>query len=164
MKPSHLTVHIYTTFFAFFGVGLLVACSQTDQAPRQPYKNDLGISPAVIAQIDTLHYTDIQWINPKKNIGRLKEGDSVFMKFWFKNAGKHPLFISAVKPACGCTVPSVPEDPVMPGEKGFLPVFFNTNNQEGDITKTIIVIANTLNGVKHVLSFSGNVSRKNQVK
>jgi hypothetical protein len=163
LKPITFAPYIKTFFFGLIGFCFFLACSPTDQR-LQPYKNDLGIRPAVIAQIDTLHYTNIQWISPVKNIGPVKEGDSVFMKFWFKNTGRHPLFISSVKPACGCTLPSVPEEPVMPGEKGFLPVFFNTNNQEGDIHKTIIVTTNTSNGVRHVLSFSGNVSGKNQVK
>ena len=139
---------------------LIASCTSKTSPPLEPYKNNLGIKPAVVAQIDSAHYTTIKWINPVCTMGNVREGDSVLMKFWYENTGKHPLFISAVKPACGCTIPFFSDAALFPGERGFLSAYFNTHNQEGNINKTIVVTTNTSNSARHVLRFTGNVLLK----
>ena len=47
--------------------------------------------------------------------------------FKFKNIGKSPLIITAVKGSCGCTVPTKPEEPIMPGDSGEIKVKYATN-------------------------------------
>ena len=36
----------------------------------------------------------------------------------FTNIGKSPIIITNVKGSCGCTVPTSPKEPIMPGEEG----------------------------------------------
>jgi hypothetical protein len=48
---------IYKTVGTFFLALLLVACNNN----KNPYANNLGINPALAAQIDTAHYTMIEW-------------------------------------------------------------------------------------------------------
>jgi Protein of unknown function (DUF1573) len=141
----------------------IAACSSCHQKNTRPYENELGIKPANLARIDTPHYTTIEWTNPVRNLGVVREGDSVVLKFRFKNTGDHPLFIAEVRPSCGCTVPHYSEEAIMPGEEDELTVNFNSMGQSGPIHKTILVTTNTTNGVNHLLSFDGRVDSLQRV-
>jgi hypothetical protein len=138
---------------------VFAACSGNNQEPK-PYAGNLHVKPAKLAQIDTNKYTTVQWERPDRNFGTITEGDSVVMYFKFTNTGVHPLFISAVKPSCGCTMPRYPEEPVMPGQSGEMRVTFNSINYPGEAHKTVVVTTNTSNGVKHVLTMTGRVLEK----
>ena len=61
--------------------------------------------------------------------------------FKFKNVGKSPLIITAVKGSCGCTVPTKPEEPIMPGESGEIKVKYATN-RIGPFSKTVTITSN----------------------
>src|SRR5215469_3448924 len=39
-------------------------------------------------------------------------------EFHFTNVGKSPLIISSCHGSCGCTVPTCPTEPILPGAKG----------------------------------------------
>ena len=141
----------------------MFSCSQADtKMALHPYENKLGIKPANIAQIDTVHFTKIKWFGPSKNIGTVNEGDSILIKFKFENTGVHPLFISAVNTSCGCTNAQYSHEAVMPGMEDELSVIFNTIGQAVTFHKTITVTSNTSNGVKHLLSFEGKIDTLNR--
>jgi len=59
----------------------------------------------------------------------------------FKNVGKSPLIISNVKGSCGCTVPSAPKEPIMPGKEGEITVKYATN-RVGAFSKTVTIFSN----------------------
>ena len=61
--------------------------------------------------------------------------------FKFKNVGKSPIIITKVKGTCGCTVPSKPNRPIMPGETAEIGVKYATN-RVGKISKSVIVTSN----------------------
>ena len=61
--------------------------------------------------------------------------------FKFKNIGKSPLIITAVKGSCGCTVPTKPEEPIMPGDSGEIKVKYATN-RIGPFSKTVTITSN----------------------
>lgn len=123
----------------------------------RPYENSMGIKPGTLAQLDTIHYTTINWLDSSKDFGTVKEGDTVYVKFRFQNTGKHPLFLTDVHPSCGCTVADYPKDVFMPGKGGEVTASFFSSTHPGFIHKTVIVSSNTSNGIKHQLSFSGQV-------
>ena len=137
---------------------IFFSCKSKEQNNSAPYQNDLGINPATLAQIDTIHYTTIEWDSLAKDFGVIDYGDSVLIQFRFKNTGIHPLFLSSVRPSCGCTVPAYPKDAIMPGEEKQLIANFHSIGQADIIHKTILVTSNTLNGVKHLLTISGRVN------
>lgn len=76
--------------------------------------------------------------------GKVVKGqDSGVRTFEFTNTGDAPLVISNVRSTCGCTVPSKPEAPIMPGEKGSIDVKYNMSI--GRISRTITVETNATN-------------------
>jgi len=72
-----------------------------------------------------------------------KETDNGIRIFEFTNTGDAPLIIKDVKSSCGCTVPSKPKDPILPGKTGKIEVKYNMN--PGPIRKTITVESNAVN-------------------
>lgn len=78
------------------------------------------------------------------NYGEVVKGvDDGIRVFEFTNTGDAPLIISNVKSSCGCTVPSKPAAPIMPGKSEKITVQYNMN--PGPISKTITVESNAVN-------------------
>jgi len=92
-----------------------------------------------------------------------KDSDSGLRTFEFKNTGDAPLIISNVQSTCGCTVPTKPTEPIMPGMIGKIDVKYNMN--PGPIRKTITVESNAINveGGKVALKIKGEVIVKPEV-
>ncbi|MDH4404341.1 MAG: DUF1573 domain-containing protein [Flavobacterium sp.] len=92
-----------------------------------------------------------------------KDSDSGLRTFEFKNTGDAPLIISNVQSTCGCTVPTKPTEPIMPGMIGKIDVKYNMN--PGPIRKTITVESNAINveGGKIALKIKGEVIVKPEV-
>ena len=92
-----------------------------------------------------------------------KDVDSGVRVFVFTNTGDAPLIITNVQSTCGCTVPSKPTDPIMPGKTGEISVKYNMN--PGPIRKTISVESNATNveGGRVALKIKGEVLVKEEV-
>jgi hypothetical protein len=92
------------------------------------------------------------------DFGRVTKGsDSGIRVFEFTNTGNAPLVITNVLSTCGCTVPTKPEAPIMPGKKGKIEVKYNMAT--GPIRKTITVESNAANyeGGRIALKIKGEV-------
>ena len=72
-----------------------------------------------------------------------KLDDTGLRVFEFTNTGNEPLEIKDVKSSCGCTIPSKPTEPIMPGKTGKIEVKYNMHT--GKINKTITVTSNATN-------------------
>jgi archaellum component FlaG (FlaF/FlaG flagellin family) len=86
--------------------------------------------------------TNVQIIDTTYNFGKVTEGEKVTYSFRFKNVGKKPLVITKTTASCGCTVPEKPEQPILPGESGFIKVVFNSDHKVGHNEKSITVMSN----------------------
>lgn len=73
----------------------------------------------------------------------VKGVDTGVRTFEFTNTGDEPLVITNVRSSCGCTVPSKPQAPIMPGKSDKIEVKYNMN--PGTISKTITVESNAKN-------------------
>lgn len=76
------------------------------------------------------------------DFGKIVQGESVQHEFKLKNTGKSPLIISNATATCGCTVPQVPGEPVLPGKEGVIKVIFNSEGKMGMQDKVITVTSN----------------------
>ncbi len=86
-----------------------------------------------------------------------KKKDNGIRTFEFTNTGDAPLIITNVLSTCGCTVPSKPAEPIMPGKTGKIDIKYNM--QAGPIRKTITVESNAVNyeGGRVALKIKGEV-------
>ena len=62
-------------------------------------------------------------------------------KFVFKNNGTEPVIIKGAKGSCGCTVPTWPKEPILPGATAEIGVKYATT-RVGKFTKTITLTTN----------------------
>ena len=107
----------------------------------------------------TAQFTDsttVQLIDSAYNFGSVTDGDKVEYSYRFRNSGNHPLIIASAIASCGCTVPEKPEEPIKPGETGFLKVVFNSKGRVGEVHKTITVTSNAYPKFPE-LELTGNV-------
>ncbi len=77
-------------------------------------------------------------------------------EFRFTNTGTEPLLIQKPKSSCGCTIPSWPNEPILPGESEVINVTYKTN-RVGQINKTVTVTSNALKNSTVVLRIKGRV-------
>ena len=101
--------------------------------------------------------TTVELIDKAYNFGTISEGEKVEYNFRFKNTGKKPLIITNASASCGCTVPEKPEEPVKPGETGFIKVMFNTQGRVGPAHKTVTITSNA-NPAFPLLELKGDVT------
>ena len=77
-------------------------------------------------------------------------------EFRFTNTGNEPLLIQKPKSSCGCTIPSWPKEPILPGESEVIKVTYRTN-RAGNINKTVTVTSNAIKNSTVVLRIKGRV-------
>lgn len=122
-------------FILFIGLIGISAKAQT--------LNPDSIVPIFEFEEEVIDYGDIAYNS---------DGERVFK---FKNIGKTPLIISQVKGSCGCTVPTKPEEPIMPGKTGEIKVKYATN-RVGPFSKTVTIVSNASEATK-VIRVKGRV-------
>lgn len=125
----------------------LAACATRNTEPQ-----DATVAqPGTVQQTNTaaganagmqMDATTVQLIDTVYNFGTVQDGAIVEYSYRFKNTGTKPLVITNATASCGCTVPEKPEQPVLPGETGFIKVKFDTKGRVGDAVKTIHVTSN----------------------
>jgi hypothetical protein len=111
-------------FILFIGILSISANGQTKEEIKKDFTG-----PVFEFENDVIDYGDI---------AANSDGNRTFK---FKNIGKSPLIITAVKGSCGCTVPTKPEEPIMPGDSGEIKVKYATN-RIGAFSKTVTITSN----------------------
>lgn len=81
--------------------------------------------------------------------GKIEKGSDGVRVFTFTNVGNEPLIVEKVKGSCGCTVPTKPESPIMPGEQGKIQVKYDTN-RVGGFSKTVTITSNATEPIKRI--------------
>jgi hypothetical protein len=118
---------------AFVLVGAVAAKAQATSGPVMSFDKE----------ITTIDY------------GTIEKGADPIRKFKFTNTGNEPLIIKAAKGSCGCTVPTYPQEPIMPGESANIDVRYDTQ-RVGMFTKTVTLTTNETNDT-HTLTIKGDV-------
>jgi len=102
----------------------------------------------------------IKFASLEHDYGTVEQGSDGSCSFVFTNNGKTPLVLSNVRASCGCTVPTWPREPILPGKQETIKVVYNTNNI-GSFQKSITVNSNAKNS-EVLLTIKGNVVAKAQ--
>ena len=76
------------------------------------------------------------------NFGALKAGEIVAFTFSFKNEGTKPLIINSADGGCSCTEIKLPEQPIEPGQEGYIEVIYHSAGEVGRQLKTITLFSN----------------------
>jgi opacity protein-like surface antigen len=92
--------------------------------------------------------------------GTIEYGSDGNREFKFRNTGKEPLIITNVIKGCGCTTPTLPKEPVKPGETAVLKVHYDTK-RVGAFDKVLTVESNSITPQK-VIHIKGNVLPKKE--
>ena len=87
--------------------------------------------------------------------GTIDKGADPIRKFKFTNTGNEPLIVKSAKGSCGCTVPTYPKEPIMPGESNVIEVRYDTQ-RVGAFTKTVTLTTNESSDT-HTLTIKGEV-------
>jgi Protein of unknown function (DUF1573) len=144
-------------FFIAATIPFLIACGNNQQ--KEAVAN--AALPSQEVMNDTTNWTTIQWTDSVQNFGKVVDGEKVLISFHFKNTGTKPLIISSVIAGCGCTVPSKPEEPILPGAEGVIKAEFNSEGRVGKADKYVTVNCNTATQT-YTLKFEGEVTAKNK--
>ena len=105
--------------------------------------------------------TQVQMIDSVHNFGKVTDGEKVVFSYRFKNVGNKPLIVSSASATCGCTIPERPEEPLQPGETGYLKVVFNSQGRVGPVHKEVHVVSNAMPAFP-TLQLIGEVIQKQQ--
>jgi len=90
--------------------------------------------------------------------GTIYQASDGTSEFKFTNTGKEPLILSKPQSSCGCTVPTWPQEPILPGKSDVIKVTYNTRSI-GPINKTVTILSNAKTP-RVVLSIKGAVVAK----
>ncbi|MCX6873688.1 MAG: DUF1573 domain-containing protein [Verrucomicrobia bacterium] len=99
----------------------------------------------------------IQFAESEHDFGKIEGGASVKYDFVFTNTGTATLQVTDVRPACGCTTTGAWSKSVEPGQRGTIPIQFNSGNFSGAIHKTITVTCNTPAHPQTILNLKATV-------
>ncbi len=113
-------------------------------------------------QGDTANFTTIHWIDSVKDFGVVPFGEKVKIVFHFLNSGNKPLYISNVRPGCGCTLADFTKNAVLPGQQGNVTAEYDSNHGAPgqEVHKTVTVTCNARNETMSTLVFTGNIKPK----
>lgn len=122
-------------------------------------KDTVSANNPLTKQTEIKDPTTVQIIDSAYDFGKVAEGGIVQYNYRFKNTGTKPLVITDATASCGCTVPEKPEQPILPGETGFIKVKFDSKGRVGRANKTITVSSNAARAFP-ILQLTGEVTEK----
>jgi hypothetical protein len=88
--------------------------------------------------------------------GEVKKGAEGTRELEVTNKGSQPLLLTSCNGSCGCTVPTCPREPIMPGKSAKISIKYDTN-RPGPINKQVTVLSNDPVNASKVIVVKGNV-------
>ena len=139
MKKLFLLSFIFAAFS-------MVAVAQSTE-PKTPTKTEEA-TPKTGGPIMSLESNTVDY-------GTMKQHGEPLRKVTFTNTGTEPLVIKNARGSCGCTVPTWPKEPILPGASADIEIRYATNRL-GKINKTVKITTNE-GGDAHVIKVIGNI-------
>lgn len=96
------------------------------------------------AKVDNPNAPVIDFEKVVHDYGTILQNSDGGCEFKFTNNGKEPLILSRPKSSCGCTVPTWPKQPILPGKSESIKVTYTTN-RVGPFNKTVTIYSNASN-------------------
>jgi hypothetical protein len=114
------------------------------------------LKKAVPAKVATVNGAGMVFVNETIDYGNIEHNSDGQRQFVFTNNGNKPLIITNTQGSCGCTVPTSPKEPILPGAKGIIGVKYATD-RVGPFTKTVTVTSNAEGQATKILTIKGVV-------
>jgi Protein of unknown function (DUF1573) len=107
----------------------------------------------------------ITFTEVEHDFGTITQGEKVSHAFKFKNTGSTDLLIISAQGSCGCTVPSYPREPIVPGKEANVDVVFDSDGKSGKVEKTVTLLTNCVPNT-NVLTIHASIiaSKENESK
>lgn len=118
-----------------------------------------SLSQAQEKQEVTTNGAEIQFDKTVHDYGQVPYNGDGTCEFKFTNTGNEPLILQKPRSSCGCTVPTWPKEPILPGESDVIKVTYQTT-KVGVISKSITVTSNAKKNSSVVLRIKGKVLEK----
>lgn len=119
----------------------------SDQATPAAKQTTNG--PAISFETETVDY------------GVIQQHAEPFRVFKFTNTGNEALVITSATGSCGCTVPTWPQEPILPGKAGEIKVRYATD-RIGKFQKTVTLQTNAADNPQKILTIKGEVLKKEE--
>ena len=127
------------------GGSRIAAGGQSEKELQESMKEFNEMEEKRIAE-EKANITSMEFDKLEHDFGNIKPDSDNNCRFKVTNTGSKPLIIQDVKASCGCTTPHKPEKPIPPGKSDFIEVGFHPNPGTTNVSKTITVTSNTLEG------------------
>jgi hypothetical protein len=163
MKKSILLFAIIV-FAAFVSNAQVSSPSQSDIQKKEAEKQKMdqerieqqkAQQEQAAAQANNPNAPIIKFDKMEHDYGTIEQNADGNCEFKFTNEGKEPLILSNVRSSCGCTVPTWPRQPILPGQSEVIQVKYDTK-RVGLISKTITVYSNAKEATV-TLKIKGNI-------
>lgn len=116
---------------------VLLACGSTHAVTKDAEENHQNITEEKSSGVPVVTFDE-----PLHDFGTVKKGETRTFEFHFTNTGDGPLEIELAT-ACTCTSIDWPRKPILPGERGSIPIVFDSSTKDGEILIDVDLIANT---------------------
>jgi len=124
-----------SVLFALFMVfGLVAINAQTDPKPADVIKQEMSEEAPTSGPVLTFEAMEVDY-------GVIEKDSEPLRVLNFTNTGTEPLVIKNARGSCGCTVPTWPKEPIMPGQTDKIEVRYATN-RVGKFSKKITFTTN----------------------
>jgi len=116
----------------------------------------LGAVSFINAQQAAAMGPEIEFEKEVHDFGNMKQYGDASTEFKFKNTGNQPLIISNARGSCGCTVPSWPKEPILPGKSASIKVKYDSK-RIGAINKSVTISSNAVDHPTKVIRIKGSI-------
>ena len=138
------------TVAAFFGTYTATAQEVASKAKTETKK----VKKTKAAKLPKVEGAGMVFENETIDYGTIAHNADGKREFVLTNNGNKPLIISNAAGSCGCTVPTSPKEPIMPGAKAVIGVKYATD-RVGAFTKTVTVTSNAEGQPTKILTIKG---------
>ena len=149
---------VSTFVLAILMIASFSAVSQTTTPKGNKPAKAAAPPPPPVEELSTKG-PEIKFNKLVHDYGTIVESSDGECEFEFKNTGNEPLVLSNVTASCGCTAPTWPREPIMPGKTAVIKVKYDTK-RVGGINRTITVHSNAVENPRIDLRIQGTVKSK----
>jgi hypothetical protein len=136
---------LFLLSFVFAAFSMVAVAQSTEPTKAEPIEE---AAPSTGGPVMSLESNTVDY-------GTLKQHGEPLRKVSFTNTGTEPLVIKNARGSCGCTVPTWPKEPILPGASADIEIRYATNRL-GKINKTVKITTNE-GGDPHVIKVVGNI-------